>query len=221
MSSEDEDMKALLRCIVTMDYFRILSRLRSRHAQKTFRKKDKPVLLTLLNTSIHDPSIQPSRNITISELQIVRAKVKAVETLFKRFEDIPEHSAASPEVQDVAMDLITHMHDLASQMKFKLALESSSRLDPGLRSFLLEAVEKLSRYYSISYQLVYAARSKEYSIFNRIAIEAYSIPRPSQPSDVDKNSHPLTALQNILRPRNVVQSRALRPSLERCLGKPL
>lgn len=221
MSSEDDDIKALFRCIVTLDYFCILSRLRSRHAKKTSRNRDKPVLLTLLNTSTHDQSIQSSRNVTISELQIVRTKVNALEALFKRFEDIPEHSAASPEVQDVAMDLITRMHDLTSQMKFKSALESSSTLDPGLKSFLPEAVGKLGRYYSVSYELVCAARSREYSIFNRITIEAYPIRRPSQPSNVDKNSHPLTALQNILRPRNAVQSKALRPSLERCLGKPL
>ncbi len=219
-SSEADDMKALFRCIVTLDYFRILSRLRSRHAKKTSRNKDKPVLFTLLNTSIHDQSIQSSLNVTISELQVVRVKINVLETLFKRFEDIPEHSVTSPQIQDVAMDLITRIHDLASQTKFKWALKSSSRLDPGLKSFLPEAVGKLGRYYSISYELVCVVRSREYSIFNRISIEAYPIRRPSQPSNVDKNFHPLTVLQNILRPRNAVQSKALRPSLERYLGKP-
>lgn len=221
MNSKDDDTKALFRSIVTLDYFRILSRLRSRHAKRTFRSKDKPVLLTLLNTALHDQSVQPSPNITNLELEIVRTQINALKALFKRFEDISEHCAASLEVQDVAMDLITLMHDLASQMKLKSALESSSRLDPGLKSFLPEAVGKLGRYYSISYELVCAARSKEYSIFHSVAIETSSIRRPSQPSGVDENLHPLTALQQILRPRTVVQAKALKPSLERCLGKPL
>jgi hypothetical protein len=116
---------------------------------------------------------------------------------FKSDKAMWDHLKAWEEVQDVAMDLIT--------------LKSSSRLDSGLKSFLPEAVGKLGRYYSISYELVCAARSREYSIFNRIAIEAYPIRRPSQPSNVGKNFHPLTALQNILRPRNAVQSKALRP----------
>ena len=220
MNSKDDDIKALFRCIVTLDYFRILSRLRSRHAKKISRSKDKPVLLTQLSTALHDQSVQPSPNITNLELEIVLAQVNVLEALFKRFEDIPEHCAASPEVQDLAMDLITHMHSLASQTKLKSALESSTRLDGGLKRFLPEAVGKLGRYYSISYELICATRSKEYSIFHSVAIETSPIQRPSQPSRVDKNFHPHTALQGIIRPRTAVQAKALKPSLERCLGKP-
>ena len=179
------------------------------------------MLLTLLNTALHDQSVQPGQNVTVLELKNVRTKVKALEALFKRFEDIPKHSAESPEVQDVAMDLITRMHDLASQMQFKSALESSLRLNPGLKSSLPEAVGKLGRYFSISYELVCAVRSREYSMFNRITIEASRIRVPSQRLNVDKNIHPLTALNNILQSRTAVQSKALRPSLERCLKKPL
>ena len=221
MNSKEDDTKALFRCIVTLDYFRILSRLRSRHAKKTSRSKDKPVLLTLLSTALHDQSIQPSPNITDLELKIVRTQVNTLEALFKRFEDIPEHCAASPEVQDMAMDLITLMHNMASQTKLKSALESSTKLDNGLKNFLPEAIGKLGRYYSISQELVCAARNKEYSIFHSVVIETSPIRPPSQPSSVDKKFHPLTALQGIIRPRTAVQSKALKPSLERCLGKPL
>ena len=121
----------------------------------------------------------------------------------------------------MAMELITQMHDLASQTKLNLALNSSKRLNPELRTSLPEAVRKLGRYYSISYELVCVARSEEYSIFNSITIETAPTRRPSQPSKVDKNVHPLTALQNILRPRSAVQSRSLKSSLERCLRKPI
>ena len=117
------------------------------------------------------------------------------------------------------MELITQMHDLPSQTKLTLALNSSKRLNPELKKFLPEAVGKLGRYYSISYELVCVARSEEYSIFNSITIETSSTLRPSQPLHVDKNVHPLTALPNILRPER--QSRPLKPSLERCLGKPI
>lgn len=178
------------------------------------------MLLTLLNTTIHDISVQPNLNITVSELEIVRAKVKALEALFKKFEEIPEHSGASPEVQDVAMSLITHMHDLATQTKLRLALNSSSRLDPVLKTSLPEAVMKLGRYYAASYELVCAARNKKYSIFDNVTVEASPIRRPSQVSHVDNNFNPLAALENMLQPRTAVQAEALELSLERCLGKP-
>ena len=220
MSSEDDDAKALLRSIVTMDYFRILSRLRSRHAKGPPRDKEKPILLTLLKTAIHDQSVQPNTGLTISELENVQTKTDDLAALFMRFEDISGHSPLSVEVQDVAMDIIRCGHELASQTKLRWALESS-KLDPGLKSFLPEAVEKLGRYYSISYLLVRAARTIEYTIFRSISIETFSIRGPHQPTEVDKNLHPLTALQNVLRPGNAAQSKALRSSLEKCLEKPI
>ncbi len=144
-----------------------------------------------------------------------------LKALFKRFENISEHCATSLEIQNVIMNLITLMHDLTSQMKLKSALEFFSRLDSELKSFLSEAVEKLDRYYSISYELVCVARSKKYSIFHSVAIETSSIRRLSQSLNVDENLHSLTALQQILRSRTVVQAKALKFSLERCLRKSL
>jgi hypothetical protein len=221
VNSKDDDTNALFRCIVTLDYYRILSRLRSKHAKKTSRNKNKPVLITLLNTALRDQSIRPSPNITVMELTDILTKIKTLGALFTKFEDIQEHSATSPMVQDVAMELIIQMHELASQTKLKVALDSSKTSNPELKVFLPEAVGKLGRYYSISYELVCVARSEGYSIFNSISIETSSILRPAQPSNVDKNVHPLTTLQNILRPENAVQSRSFKPSLERCLGKPI
>ena len=173
----------------------------------------------LLDTVLRDQPIELSSNITVMQLTNILTKTKTLKALFMKLEDIQEHSAASFEVQDVVMELITQMHDLASQTNLNLALNSSKRLNPELKTFLSEAVGKLGRYYSISYELVCVARSEEYSIFNSITIETSSTLRPSQPSYVDKNFHPLTALQNILRPESAVQSRSLKPSLERCLGK--
>ncbi|KAG8531627.1 uncharacterized protein KY384_003258 [Bacidia gigantensis] len=220
-NSKDDDMKALFRCIVTLDFWRILSRLRSRHAKNTSRNKNKSVLIILLDTAIRDQSIRPSPNITVMELADVLKKIKTLKALFMKFEDFQDHSAASSVIQDVAMELIIQMHNLASQTKLRLALNSSKTLNAELKTSLPEAVEKLGRYYSISYELICVARSEEYSIFNSIAIKTSPTLRPSQPLNVDKNVHPLTALQNILRPGSAVQSRSLKPSLESCLGKPI
>ena len=203
-----------------MDYFRILSRLRSRHAKGPPRDKEKPILLTLLRTAINDQSVQPNTGLTSSELETVQTKTDELAALFMRFEDTSGHSPLSVEVQDVVMDIITRGHELASQTKLRWALESS-KLEPGLKSFLPEAIEKLSRYYSISYLLVRAARTKEYTIFRSISIETFSIQGPYQPTDIDRTLHPLTALQGVIRPGTPAQSKALRPSLEKCLEKPL
>ncbi|KAL2039804.1 hypothetical protein N7G274_007204 [Stereocaulon virgatum] len=220
-NSKDDDVKALFRRIVTLDYCHILSRLRSRHAKKTSRSKDKPVLIALLDTAVQDQSIQPSPDITVMELADILRKVKTLKSLFIKFEEIQGHAAASSVVQDVTMELLTQMHDLASQTKLILALDSSKTLIPELEKSLPEAVGKLGRYYSISCELVCVARSEEYSIFNSIAIETSPTIPLSRPSSINKDAHPLTALQNILRPRSVAQSRSLKPSLERCLGKPI
>jgi len=121
----------------------------------------------------------------------------------------------------VVMALITQMHDLASRTKLNLAFNSSKSLNSELKKYLSEAVEKLDRYYSISHELICVARNEEYSIFNNITIETASTRRPSQPSNIDKNVHPLMALQNLLRPGSAVQLTLIKLSLERCLGKPI
>lgn len=220
-NSKDDDTKALFRCIVTLDYCRILSRLRSKHAKKSSRSKGKSVLITLLDTAIREQSIKPSPNITVMELADILTKITILKSLFLKFEDIQEHSAASSAVQDAAMELITQMHSLASSTKLELALNSSKALDPELKRFLPEAVGKLGRYYSICRDLVCIARSEEYPMFKSINIETCPISRPSQPSNVDWRLHPLTVLQNILRPRTVEQSQSFKPLLEKCLGKPI
>ena len=218
VNHRDDDKKALFRCIVILDYYRILSRLRSRHAKK-FRTKDRPVLVTLLWTAIQDPSIRPGSGITILELKNIRTKVNALKTVFEKFEDIPNHSAQSVEVQDAIMDLIIHMDALGSQMKLKSALESSKTLDRSIKEFLPVAVRKIGRYYSISHELVCAARNKEYSIFNNIEIETCRIHCSPQPSYEDGNTGPLITLQNVFRPRTAVELKVLRQSLERSLSK--
>ena len=219
MNSKDHDTKALFRCIVNLDYCHILSRLRSRHAKRTSGAKDKLVLIPLLETAIRNQPIQPSPDITVMEVTDILTKMKTLTALFMRFEDIQEHSAASSVVQDVAIELITQIYVMASQTKLKLALRSAKGLRPELKTFLIEAVQKLARYYSISYELVSVARSEEYSIFNTITIATASVLSPPQPSKVDQNVHPLATLQNITRPRDPAQSRSLKPSLEKYSGK--
>ena len=179
------------------------------------------MLITQLDTALQDQSVQPSPNLTVMELTNVLRKIKTLKALFKQLEDIQEPSAASSEVQDVAMELIIQMHELASQTKLELALDCSKTLNSELKRSLPDHVRKLGRYYSVSYELICVVRSEEYSIFKSITVETAPTGRPSQPSNPDKNVHPLQALQNILRPGNAVQSRSLKSSLERCLGKPI
>ena len=219
MNSKDHDTKSFFRCIVALDYCRILFRLRSRHAKKTFRNKNKSVLITLLDTAIRDQFIEFGPTITVMKLTDVLTKIKTFKALFMKFEDIQKHSAAFSVIQDMIMELITQMHGLSFQTKLNLTLKFSKSLNPELKTFLFEAVRKLGRYYSISCELVCVARSEEYSIFNSITIKTSSILRFFQPSNVDKNFHSLTALQNILRSGSAVQSRSFKSFLERCLKK--
>lgn len=127
------------------------------------------MLITLLNIAVRDQFIRPDSTITVMELADVLTKIKALKAFFMKIEDIQEHSAASSVVQDMAMELISQMHELSSQTKL--------------------------------------------NSFNSITIENCPILRSSQSSKVDKNFYPLTALENILRSENAVQSKSFKPFL--------
>lgn len=64
-----EDITALLRQVVVLDLYRILSQLRSRRAKRTRKATGKPLLIPQLNEVVHDKSVRPISELTESSWQ--------------------------------------------------------------------------------------------------------------------------------------------------------
>ena len=85
----------IFRQIVILDQPRILSLLRSRHAARTNKTKEKPLLLELLSRSINDPSIQTSGEGVTANLQRARLSTETLLKIFSNFEETHNNTPPS------------------------------------------------------------------------------------------------------------------------------
>jgi len=75
------------------------------------------------------------------------------------------------------MNIVMQSHDLCGKADLETALKTSQSTDPSLKTFVTQAIGKLSRFYSISCDLIDAARNMKYdSIFALVSIEF--LPQP-------------------------------------------
>lgn len=176
--------QTLFRQIVVLDITRILSRLRSRHTERTRKTAGKPGLLALLRRTINDPSINPRGK--VAKAKVAKARLDSIrlsETLDK-FEAASDDPAASNLSQDVLMNVLVQAYEFDTT-SLQIALQSSFSIDPTLKNFLPQAISKLGRYYCIACDLVDAARSSRYTLFGRISIEALKEPEFNTASITD------------------------------------
>ena len=184
---------------MTLDYSRILTRLRSRHAKsfkRYFDKSRRPRLL-LLHAAIHDASVLPTRSISQGVLEDIRSRATDLKDLFTSLEDILANPQALPAGKRRIINILKQAHELISQTNIKAALENS-RLDATLKESLPEAVGKVGRYYSVSRDLVRMARSSKYRVFNRISIKSIQISVPPPITNVNQSLTPATAIMTQL-----------------------
>ena len=161
----------LFRQVLILDKARIFSRLRSRHAAVTHKTKGKPTLSALLTRSINDPSIKPRGNLARARLVEVRSQVSRLSDAFEKIETAHDDQTSSSLFIDSMEDLLVQAYEFDTE-KLRIVLQTSSSIDPTLKTFLPQAVSKLGRYYCITCDLVNAARSSQYTLFRRISIEA-------------------------------------------------
>ena len=222
VNSKAVDNQSLFRQVVILDYWRILSRLRSKHAKitrKTTRKtRAKPAPTKLLSEIIK--LIRAGGEVTQQKLDEIRAKVDNLNTLYDEFENIGEHSAESSAVQRTLLDLIKQTYELALVPELQDALQSS-QIDTALKRSLSGAVKKVGRYYGTSLKLVAAARRKGYKIFNHIAVEVVQLQGLTKAPDLSIEFTLLNAVQNAIRPSGSLEQEATGRSIETYLQKPL
>lgn len=170
-----EIRQELFRQIVTLDYARILSRLRSRHAERTRKTAGKPGLFALLSRTINDPSINPPGEKIKAEAAKARSHSKRMSETFDKFEATIDDDVAPSLSQDVLIDFLIQAYEFDTR-SLQRVLQTSLSIDHNLKTFLPQAVSKLGRYYCIACDLIDAARSSRYTLFRRISIEALEEP---------------------------------------------
>ena len=176
-NSRLEDCRRLLQEIITLDYFRILSRLRSSHAKQTIKTIGKPALLPQLNRALHDSCVKASGSLLKRELKDMRTLAAELENLYLQFEAIVPHVANSTAIRAIGVKMLTKAHQLNSLPSLKLVLSGLPNIS--LIEHLETAIEKLASYYSATYCLVSAARTREYQIFDHVVVETCHIPGPA------------------------------------------
>jgi hypothetical protein len=168
-----EDKKALLRQVVDLDFHRILSRLRSRHA-KTRKTAGKPPLITQLNEAIQAMSTKARSGLT----KTGRDRARTLQVLFTRLERMSNIDAGNMEAQDVIREIVKEAHEFTLVTDLKAALQNLV-LNPNLKRHLPEAIGKLGRYYSATSELVCAARDRTCRVFQNIQVQPFQIQVPA------------------------------------------
>jgi hypothetical protein len=177
----------LLREIVRLDFWRILSRLRSTHAKRSIKTINKPALISQLLTAVNTPLRKKGKILSAGRISALQKSVQSIQRSISTLEAMPEISDSLVEAQDILMDIIEHFSKIADNETLAALLDRVSELDPlvkQIQTHLLSAVGKLGRYYFASQDLIREVRSKRYTIFNRILVETcYTgpIPKPHLP----------------------------------------
>ena len=193
-NSRDTDVQALLRRVVVLDYPRILTRLRSRHAKSFKNIANKPPRIIQLRAAVYDESVGPEGSVSQENLEEIRSRATDLENLFLRFESVANYPQGLSAAESILRDILKQAHELTSQTDLGAALRTSSKLEASLKQALPEAIGKLGRYYSASHDLVRTASSSRYRLFRRISIETTHVPEPIP----IKKAHQKSTLDKIL-----------------------
>ncbi|TVY31847.1 hypothetical protein LSUB1_G008297 [Lachnellula subtilissima] len=175
---KSDDRNNLLRQVVLIDLYRILSRLRSRHAKRSRKTVGKVPIITQLNHTVHDKSITARSHAAKTKLEAIRDGARDLEVLFIKLESIPDIVAEKSEVQDMIGEIVKKAYEYSTATDLGTALRTFSG-DPNLKGHLPVAIGKLGRYYSATCELVNAARDKKSRIFQNIEVKPFQIQIPA------------------------------------------
>lgn len=179
--NSDEHSGALFEEIINLNGDRILSRLRSKHAVRSFKINNRtPIILRLAE------GIKIARVFTRSkanagrDVEDIEAKVKDLQVLYSQLEAMEEKQAGSDDCHSsILRDIVKVSHSLSSQHDLSKLLNSipnSGTFGPGAKASLPEIVGKLGRYYSSCTFLIEASR--KLSIFKSIQVACIESPAP-------------------------------------------
>lgn len=167
-------VQTVFRQIILHDEPRILSRLRSRHAERTSRSKVKPLLLELLCNTVNDPSIRCRGAVAKANLKRAQQDCENLMRVFSDFEAARD-DPTSREAQDLLVDLMYQIHEFDTR-NLENVLRTPPTMDPSTRDFLPFAIKKLRQYYGVAADLIKAARGSQSHLFKRVSVEVLEDP---------------------------------------------
>lgn len=154
----------LLSQVTQMCFLRILSRLRSKHAPRTQKTKDRPPLPAHLLKTIsqcHDEALVANARV----FPTLRQQCIALNDAFQILEDSAESDDKTRHVECIiALAKQIDLQTLAT------ALGQSREVHSCLREYMPRALQKLGRYLDIARGLVNAARTTQHALFQRIVV---------------------------------------------------
>ncbi|TVY14781.1 hypothetical protein LARI1_G007475 [Lachnellula arida] len=181
------DLNALLQQVVSLDRYRILSRLRSRHARSR-RTIGKQALVAQLNQAIYDKAVKTKSGSATSCWNAIKDGAQSLQALFTRLESILDPHAQGVELLEVLGEIVKEAYKFTKENDLSTALRNFSG-DPSLKKHLPEAISKLARYYSAASELVCAARDKKCPVFRNIKIEPFKVPTPTSIQETSGKVH--------------------------------
>lgn len=190
-----------------MCFARILSRLRSKHAVKTRKTRDKPQMPSLLVRTISQCKLASTTDTsghadTVSE---TRKQCKQLAGIFERLENSDNNYISLQYVTEIL--LLARRFDTQTLAKI---LNSSSHADPALKKYLPQAIEKLGRYHIIAEGLITASRTAKHSLFRRITVCPIDAP-----ITISENGALTSALEDFEAAWSNSASKAVRPQSQK------
>jgi hypothetical protein len=156
-----------------------------------------PALLVSLDNAITDTSIKSRGQLTVDKLNQIKQRTAELRRHFLEFENTFQ---TTQEPVMTLMVLVQQAYEIVSEANLSATLAMSKTLDPSLKHHLLEAVAKLGRYYTVSCDLVSAARGRNRQLFRRVSATTVDIFSP--PGTLTQNTLSLkNAVQNIIGPQ--------------------
>lgn len=179
-TSREELVDAVHSQIIFLDHIRIKSRIRSRHSpedRKKLRKgSPKPSFIESLAAQVRRLPADAQGMDTGFTLASLNSKCKTLLDTFISLEALEDGEAESSAAMDLLKSMTRQSYELDSEADLGLALKKAPGIKPSLRGYLPVSMKKLGNYYSVAKDLVDAARSPAYTIFDHIAIEVLDCP---------------------------------------------
>jgi hypothetical protein len=161
-----EDQQALLKHIIELDFYRILSRLRSRHARRSSKGVGRTPLIIHLYEAVQ---------VLVTESG--KEKIQTLFDLFNQLEGLKDLDGPTFEARKLLSVIVKEARELTLAVDLKVVLEKST-LEPSLKDYIPEATRKVGRYYAAASDLNSAARDKHCRLFLKVHVEIFQVQVP-------------------------------------------
>lgn len=155
-----------------MCFSRILTRLRSKHAAKNPRTKNKPAMLSLLMDTVTHCTRKASFRVLASGVcaEKVIDQCHELNITFERLEGCGREETSHQ------LRHIKELLSLAHRFDVRSLATILSHSTASIREYLPRALEKLGRYRAIAAGLANASRTREHSLFQHIVVQPITAP---------------------------------------------